>query len=59
MSFLFRLFLEQIKKHPNINDVPAKMKEENYAMLKDVMQKAEALKLKLKTKYTREYVSHS
>lgn len=49
------LFLEKIRKHPEYGTVPAQVKAINQTKLKEVMPKAEKLKLKLLEQYTREY----
>jgi STAM-binding protein len=49
------LFLEKIRKHPDFNTVPVKMKAINQAKLREVLPKAEKLKDQLLTQYKEEY----
>ncbi|XP_013200282.2 STAM-binding protein-like A [Amyelois transitella] len=57
MKFM-TLFLEKIRKHPEYAAVPAQIKADNQAMLKEVISKAEKLKQKLLDLYTTEHVEY-
>lgn len=48
------LFLEKIRKHPEFASVPAQVKNVNQNKLKEVMPKAEKLKVKLLEQFTKE-----
>ncbi|RZB41167.1 STAM-binding protein-like, partial [Asbolus verrucosus] len=49
------LFLEKIRKHPEFNTVPVKMKAINQAKLREVLPKAEKLKEQLLNQYKEEH----
>ncbi|XP_044262222.1 STAM-binding protein-like isoform X2 [Tribolium madens] len=49
------LFLEKIRKHPDFNSVPVKMKAINQAKLREVLPKAERLKERLLEQYKEEF----
>lgn len=49
------LFIEKIRKHPEYASVPAEMKAVNQTNLKEVMPKAEKLKVQLLDQYVKEY----
>ncbi|EEZ97535.1 STAM-binding protein-like [Tribolium castaneum] len=49
------LFLEKIRKHPDFNSVPVKMKAINQAKLREVLPKAEKLKERLLEQYKEEF----
>lgn len=53
-DFGCRLFLEKVRKHPEYNTVPVKDRAMNQEMLRDVLPKAEALKVKLLERYKAE-----
>lgn len=54
MKFM-TLFLEKIRKHPEYASVPPQIKSANQANLRDVLPKAEKLKVALLEQYKKEY----
>lgn len=50
-----RLFLETINEHPDYKNVPIEERKLNYQALRDVLPKAENIKIKLLEQYSTEY----
>ena len=49
------LFLEKIRQHPDFSSAPSEMKATNTNTLREILPKAEKIKLKLLEQYTKEY----
>jgi STAM-binding protein len=57
MKFMI-LFLEKITSHPDYKTVPAELKKPNQAKLKEILPITEHLKVKLITRYEKEYTQY-
>ena len=54
MRFL-TLFVEKIREHPKLKEVPAETRKQNKAKIQEIMPMTEMLKKKLQARYTKEY----